>query len=162
RFISRTIWVRRAIVPAHSGMNTCKAHFQQRRLELKGSGMVPVLRSIAYIRYHWQLALLAFLSLVAATFFSLTVPQILKNVIDGGLPQPLALAIASPRLLSEGLQVLRPQPQLIFMAALLLLGLSLLRATVAFGQRFFGERLSYWIGYDIRNDFYNKVQHLPF
>jgi ATP-binding cassette subfamily B protein len=67
-----------------------------------------------------------------------------------------------PRFLSEGLQVAFPRPQLIFTSAILLLGLSILRAIVAFGQRFFGERLSQFVSYDIRNDFYDKVQHLPF
>jgi ATP-binding cassette, subfamily B, multidrug efflux pump len=124
--------------------------------------MVPVLRSIAYIRRYWRLAALAFISLSLATVFSLTVPQILRNVIDHGLPLPFERALVSPRLLSEGLVITHPSPQFIFQAALLLLGLSVLRAAVAFGQRYFGERLSHWVSYDIRNDFYNKVQHLPF
>src|SRR5262249_8505107 len=57
--------------------------------------------------------------------------------------------------------MLHPRPQLILLAAVLLLGLSLIRAAVAFGQRYFGERLSQFVSYDMRNDFYDKVQHLP-
>jgi len=124
--------------------------------------MSAVFRSISYIRRYRGLALLAFFSLTAATVLALAVPQILRNVIDQGLPQPLLQALFTPRFLSEGLQVAFPRPQLIFTSAILLLGLSILRAIVAFGQRFFGERLSQFVSYDIRNDFYDKVQHLPF
>ena len=124
--------------------------------------MIPVLRSIAHIRQHWRLAILAFTSLALATVFSLLVPQILRTVIDQGLPLPWPQAMFSGRLLVDGLKVAVASPSLVFQAALLLLGLSLLRAVVAFGQRFFGERLSHQIAYEIRNDFYNKVQHLPF
>ena len=67
-----------------------------------------------------------------------------------------------PRLLSEGLQITLPQPGLIFVAAGLLFGLSIFRAIVAFGQRYFGERLSQHISYDMRNEVYDKVQRLPF
>ena len=50
--------------------------------------MIPVLRSIAHIRQYWWLAILAFTSLALATVFSLLVPQILRTVIDQGLPLP--------------------------------------------------------------------------
>src|SRR5512140_1321054 len=124
--------------------------------------MIAVLRSTIYIRRYWRLFLLAFISLTSATLLSLAVPQILRNVIDQGLPQPMDISVFTPRFLAEGLQIVLPRPQLIFSSALLLLGLSLLRAAVAFGQRFFGERLSQYVAYDMRNDFYDKVQHLPF
>jgi ATP-binding cassette, subfamily B, multidrug efflux pump len=124
--------------------------------------MIPVLRSIAYIRRYWPLATFAFISLSLATLFSLIVPQILRNVIDHGLPMALPGAYFTSRFMSEGLEVNQPRPQLIFTSAALLLGLSFLRAAVAFGQRFFGERLSHHVAYDIRNDLYDKVQHLPF
>lgn len=124
--------------------------------------MISVLRSVAYMRRYWRSALLAFVSLTAATLLSLTVPQILRNVVDQGLPQPITRSVFTARFLSEGLNIALPHPQLIFAAAGLLFGLSLLRATVAFGQRYFGERLSHYVGYDIRNDFYDKVQRLPF
>src|SRR5579859_7771918 len=124
--------------------------------------MLSVLRAMAYLRRHWQLTLLAIISLTAATLLSLAVPQILRDVIDQGLPLSWPQAIYSPRFLADGLQVISPRPQLIFQAAILLFGLSLLRPAVAFGQRFYGERLSQYVAYDIRNDFYDHVQHLPF
>jgi ATP-binding cassette, subfamily B, multidrug efflux pump len=124
--------------------------------------MVPVLRSILYMRRYVRLTLLAFFSLTSATLLSLVVPQILRSVVDQGLPQPVLKSVFTPRFLAEGLQIAQPHSQLIFSAAFLLLGLSVLRAAVAFGQRLYGERLSQYISYDMRNDFYNKVQHLPF
>src|ERR1041385_2882826 len=124
--------------------------------------MLSVLRSAGYLRRYWRLALLAFFSLTSATLLSLTVPQILRDVIDQGLPITWPNALFTERFLSEGLAISAPHPQLIFEAALLLLGLSLLRAIVAFGQRFFGERMSQYVAYDLRNEFYDKVQHLPF
>src|SRR5712691_725351 len=124
--------------------------------------MIAVLRSLGYIRPYWRLALLAFLSLLAATVLSLVVPQVLREVVDRGLPQPFIQAIFTRRFLAEGLQITRAQPQLIFVSAALLFVMSLFRAAVAFGQRFFGERLSQYVSYDLRNEFYDKVQRLPF
>src|SRR5258708_1268319 len=124
--------------------------------------MIPVLRSIAHIRQHWRLAILAFTSLALATVFSLLVPQILRTVIDQGLPLPWPQAMFSGRLLVDGLQVAVARPSLVFQAAVLLLGLSVLRAAVAFGQRFFESSSNHYIAYEIRNDFYKKVPPLPF
>jgi len=119
--------------------------------------MRPLFRSVAYVRRYWRLAMLAFASLLSATFLSLFVPQILKAVIDRGMPR-LTLRPDEHMLFPFP----APRPDLIFVAALLLLGLSLIRAAVAFGQRFFGERLSQYISYDMRDDFYRKVLKLPF
>lgn len=124
--------------------------------------MFAVLRAVAFMRRYWRLTALAFGSLTAATLLSLVVPQVLRDVVDRGLPQPLPLMVFTSRFLSDGLAVTLPHPDLIFKAALLLLGLGVIRAAVAFGQRFFGERLSHYVGYDVRNAFYDKVQHLPF
>lgn len=122
--------------------------------------MFPLVRSLAYIRRYWRLTLLAFTSLTAATVLSLVVPRILREVIDRGMPNAAVggyRAIVGPQF---WLNI--PRPDLIFLAALLLLGLSLFRALVAFGQRYYGERLSQHIAYDIRNTYYDKVQNLPF
>src|SRR5579864_8883819 len=124
--------------------------------------MFAVLRAVAFMRRYWTLTVLAFGSLTTATLLSLVVPQVLRNVVDQGLPQPLPLMVFTPRFLSDGLAVTSPHPDLIFKAALLLLGLGAVRACVAFSQRFFGERLSHFVGYDVRNAFYDKVQRLPF
>src|SRR5260221_14212999 len=105
--------------------------------------MIPLLRSIAYIRRYWLIATLAFISLSLATLFSLTVPQILRNVIDHGLPLTFPGAYFTPRFIAEGLEVSQPRPQLIFTSAFLLLGLSVFRAAGAYGPRPFWRRLSH-------------------
>jgi len=126
------------------------------------SNLIVILRSMAYMRRYWRSSLLAFGSLLAATFLSLTVPPILRDVVDRGLPHTLPQVAFTPRFLSDGLRLLPAHPELIVSSALLLLGLGVLRAVVAFGQRFFGERLSHYVGYDLRDAFYDKVQRLPF
>lgn len=126
------------------------------------SNFNAVFRAIAYMRRYWKATLLAFGSLLAATLLSLTVPPILRDVVDRGLPHSLSAILFKPRFLSDGLKLQYANGELIFQAALLLLILGVLRAAVAFGQRYFGERLSHYVGYDLRNDFYDKVQRLPF
>jgi ATP-binding cassette subfamily B protein len=114
------------------------------------------------MRRYWSLTILAFGSLTAATLLSLLVPQVLRTVVDSGLPEALNTMLFTPRFLSAGLDAINPHPTLIFEAAGFLLVLGMVRAVVAFGQRFFGERLSHYVGYDLRNAFYDKVQRLPF
>src|SRR5258708_17605731 len=123
--------------------------------------MRDILRSLSYMKRHMRLTILAFVSMTSATLFSLIIPQVLREVVDRGLPVPLSVAMFTPRFANEGLLMTFPQPNLIFEAAGLLFVLSLFRALVAFGQRFFGERLSQYVSYDLRNDFYDKVQRLP-
>ncbi|MFN7211263.1 MAG: ABC transporter ATP-binding protein, partial [Aggregatilineales bacterium] len=48
------------------------------------------------------------------------------------------------------------------LAALLIVGLGVLRGVTGFIFRYFGERLSHLIAYDIRNQLYDRVQNLPF
>jgi ATP-binding cassette subfamily B protein len=77
-----------------------------------------------------------------ATLLNLFIPQIIKVAIDQGLAAGQARAL--------------------FTAAVLILGIAVVRGVAAFGQRFFGEWLTYRVAYDLRNDFYDSVQHLPF
>ena len=123
--------------------------------------MLSVFRTVAYMRRYWSLTVLAFGSLTMATLLSLLVPQVLRTVVDSGLPETFSDLVFSPRMLSAGLVAINPHPTLIFEAAGFLLVLGVLRAVIAFGQRFYGERLSHYVGYDLRNDFYDKVQRLP-
>ncbi len=50
----------------------------------------------------------------------------------------------------------------VFRIAALILGVSLLRGALTFGQTYFGERLSQAVSYDVRNRFYDHVQNLSF
>ena len=44
----------------------------------------------------------------------------------------------------------------------MILILSLIRGLLTFGQTYFGEKLSQAVAYDLRNRFYNHIQHLSF
>ena len=69
-------------------------------------------------------------------------PQIIKQAIDQGLAEE--------------------QPSTLYLAAALILGIAVVRALVAFAQRYCGEWLTHRVAYDLRNHFYLSVQHLPF
>jgi ATP-binding cassette subfamily B protein len=99
-------------------------------------------RLYGYLGPYWTQLILGYVAMLADTGLNLLVPQVIKNAIDQGLAagRPDAL------LLSGGL----------------ILGIGLVRAVAGFGQRYFGEWLSHRAAYDLRNCFYDRVQHLPF
>lgn len=99
-------------------------------------------RLIGYLARYWPQAVLAYASMLFATLLNLFIPQIIKRAIDQGLEQDHPLAL--------------------FAAAGLILGVALVRALAGFGQRYFGEWLSFRVAYDLRNDFYTNLQRLPF
>jgi len=80
--------------------------------------------------------------MLMATLLNLAVPQIIKSAIDQG--------IAAGRY------------SYLLIAAGLILALAVARGVVGFGQRYFGEWLTHRIAFDLRNDFYDRVQFLPF
>lgn len=99
-------------------------------------------RLVGYLRPYWLPVTLAYLSMLLATLLNLFVPQIIKQAIDQGL--------------AAG------QPAALFAAAALILAIAVVRGVAAFGQRFFGEWLTYRVAYDLRNDLYRSLQRLPF
>ncbi len=99
-------------------------------------------RLYGHLRPYWKQLTLAYLAMLADTALGLFVPQVIKNAIDHGL--------AAGR------------PTALFAAAGIVLAIGAGRAVAGFGQRYFGEWLSHRAAYDLRNRFYNSVQHLPF
>ncbi|MCO6449411.1 MAG: ABC transporter ATP-binding protein [Caldilineales bacterium] len=99
-------------------------------------------RLLGYLRSYWIQVVIAYTAMIAGTLLNLLIPQIIKWAID--------LGIAGAR------------AQTLFAAAGLILLIGVLRAFTGFGQRFFGEWLTFRVAYDLRNDFYDEVQHLPF
>lgn len=99
-------------------------------------------RLLGYLRPYKKQLVLGYMGMLLATGLNLIVPQIIKDAIDNGLAagRPLAL----------------------FMAGGLILGIALVRGVAMFSERFYGEWLTHRVAYDIRNHFYNSVQHLPF
>ena len=104
--------------------------------------MRHLLRLRTFIRpYHWQL-LLSLLLLLSITGLSLVVPTIIRQVIDVGL--------------------LQGEISFMIQAALLILGIGLLKAALTYFQRYATEWVAQRVGYDLRNRLYNHIQHLSF
>jgi ATP-binding cassette subfamily B multidrug efflux pump len=80
--------------------------------------------------------------LLAVTGLSLVVPRILQKVIDDGL--------------------MKGEVGYLAQAALILLGLGLAIAALNLTQNYLSERTAAFIGYDLRNAMYDRIQHLPF
>jgi ATP-binding cassette subfamily B protein len=80
--------------------------------------------------------------MIIATILNLAVPQIIKAAIDIGLASGEVSALIG--------------------ASALILGIGVVRALAGYGQRYFGEWLTHRVAYDLRNDYYDKVQRLPF
>jgi ATP-binding cassette, subfamily B, multidrug efflux pump len=99
-------------------------------------------RLARYLRPYWLQVALAYAAMSFATLLNLFIPQVLRRAIDQGLEQD--------------------NPAALFVAAGVILAIALLRAVAAFFQRYFGEWLSYRAAYDLRNDFYESLQGLPF
>jgi ATP-binding cassette subfamily B protein len=99
-------------------------------------------RLLAYLRPYWPQVSTAYVALLGATLLNLYVPQVVKQAIDSGLTAGHATTL--------------------FAAGGAILGLALLRGGMAFFRRYFGEWLSYRVAYDLRNEFYDSVQRLPF
>lgn len=88
----------------------------------------------------WMLT--ALFGIIGTNVLSVIVPYILRDVVDIGIENR-----DSSYMLSAGV---------------LVVGLGILRGVTTFLSRFFGERLSHYISYDIRNQIYDKVQGQSF
>jgi ATP-binding cassette, subfamily B, multidrug efflux pump len=100
------------------------------------------IRLLGYLRPHWKQVVVGYIAMLAVTLLNLFVPQIIKGAIDTGLAQGEASAL--------------------FIAGGLILGIALVRGIAGFAQRYLGEWLTHRFAYDIRNEFYDRIQSLPF
>ena len=99
-------------------------------------------RLLAYLRpYKWQV-FLAYSATFIAVLLNLYIPQLVKNAIDEG--------------------VVAGDMTAVWRATGLILLVALVRTIVSFAELFGGEWLTFRFSYDLRNDFYNAVQYLPF
>lgn len=99
-------------------------------------------RLLGYLRPYWKQLFLTYSALVLATLFNLLVPQIIKQAIDEGLTAGNAQAL--------------------YVAGGIILGIALLRGILGYVQLFYAEWLTHRVAYDLRRQFYDAVQHLPF
>lgn len=99
-------------------------------------------RMMDYVRPYFWWVVLALFGIIGSTGLQVAIPTILRDVIDIGLS--------------------RGEASYMLAAGLLIIGLGVLRGVTGFLFRFFGERMSHQIAYDVRNEVYDKVQNLPF
>ena len=104
--------------------------------------MKTLLRLIVFARKYWLRLSLALLSVLIATFFSLAIPRILGEAIDS--------------ILDQG------DRSLLLLAALAILGASIMRGVSAYGNSYLSESASQKTAYDIRNAIYDRLQRLSF
>ena len=99
-------------------------------------------RLISYLAKYRLWVATALVGIIGTNILMITVPYILRDVVDIGISNK-----NSDYMLSAGL---------------LVVALGVFRGISAFLGRFFGERLSHYVAYDIRNQIYDKVQRQSF
>ncbi len=112
------------------------------KINWKAIEMRILLRLIAFARKYWGWLVLALLCLVTNTAFSLAVPWILRQVIDGALSQR--------------------EPGFLILAAVAVVGAGAITGISGYGYSYFGELASQKTAYDIRNTLYDWLQRLSF
>ena len=98
------------------------------------------------LRHKWRL-FSAYLCTAGATASYLLLPKYFGDAIDKVADIVQGGVVSDSAILS---------------IVLIILGLSVLRGALSFGQTYLGEAVSQLVAYDIRNSFYNHVQHLSF
>ena len=93
------------------------------------------------LKYKFWVATAA-VGIICSNLLAILVRYILRDVVDIGIE--------------------RQDSQFMLDAGLLVAGLGIARGLAAFLGRFFGERLSHYVCYDIRNEIYDKVQNQSF
>ena len=101
-------------------------------------------------RYRTRLAL-AYLTFFAAVGFSLLIPYLFGTSIDSLV-----------KVGDDGITGADTGRGTLALLALALLGASLARGFFDFARTYTTDSLSQLVSYDLRNDFYNKLQHLSF
>lgn len=122
-------------------------------------------RMMAYLKPYGKWAFLAFGALILSNVLVIIIPTILRDVIDIGIIGDMPLVYATPSIMTQpfsDLGMTYGKPDYMLIAGLLIVSLGVLRGITGFAFRYFGEKLSHFIAYDIRNEVYNKVQNQSF
>ena len=99
-------------------------------------------RLLGYLKPHWKEVAVAYGAMLLATLLNLLVPQLIKRAIDSGI------ATGNARVL--------------FVAGGLVLAVAVARGIVALANRYYGEWLTHRVSYDLRGEFFARLQSLPF
>ena len=110
--------------------------------------MEHIARIIGYALRHRMRLIVAYLCTAGAVASYVFLPRYFGRAID---------AIAIP--LEKGESV---NNDLLVSSIVIIIVLSLMRGVLSYGQTYLAESLSQYVSYDLRNDFYDKVQHQSF
>jgi ATP-binding cassette, subfamily B, multidrug efflux pump len=106
------------------------------------SSIAVWVRLMRYLKPYRTWAIVALAGILGSTMLMVAIPVVLRDVIDIGIT--------------------REDGNYMVLAGLFVVFLGILRGLTGFVYRFFGERLSHYIAYDVRNEVYDKVQNLSF
>ncbi len=99
-------------------------------------------RLLGYLKPYWRQLLLAYTAMLLSVGLNLVVPQIIKRVIDDGVTSGNAVRL--------------------FIAGGIILLIAIVRGMMGFNEMYFGEWLTHSVAFDLRQNFYLRVQWLPF
>jgi ATP-binding cassette subfamily B protein len=123
-------------------------------------------RLLGYLKRHWKEVLLGYSAMLAVTLLNLYVPQIIKYAIDRGLTDTgsgetlIFVPAFIQQLLDRG--VARGGAAPLYVAGGIILVIAIIRGLAGFAERYYGLWLTHRFSYDIRNEFYSRMQTLPF
>ena len=99
-------------------------------------------RLLGHLKPYWRQLLLAYTAMLLSVGLNLVVPQIIKRVIDDSVTSGSAARL--------------------FAAGSVILLIAVARGVTGFTEMYFGEWLTYSVAFDLRQNFYQRVQWLPF
>jgi ATP-binding cassette subfamily B protein len=111
-------------------------------VEQQLSSLYVARRILKYASRYRLYILLGMMGIIGSQILAVAIPQVLRFVIDRGVAQQ--------------------DKNYMLQAGLLVVGLGLLRGLAGFLSRYYAEKQSHLVAFDIRNDLYNRVQTLPF
>jgi ATP-binding cassette subfamily B multidrug efflux pump len=140
----------------------------------KSSSYKSLSRAMTFLTRHKNTTLLAYSALLIAVTAQLAVPQFTQNMINAvanvriariilGLPVSVhQYAVAREHTTLEQIHWdLANGESLMNTAALIIFVLALTRGIFAFLQNFLAEKASQGMAFDLRNEFFSKIQKLP-
>ncbi|HEY7294045.1 MAG TPA: ABC transporter ATP-binding protein [Dehalococcoidia bacterium] len=104
--------------------------------------MRNLIRLVSYLRFHRRGLAAAFLALAGSVLFTSLTPWVLKEAIDSGIGGGHREAL--------------------LISAIAIIAFSLGKGSFAYLLSYFGESLSQHVAFDLRRDFYERVQALSF
>jgi ABC-type multidrug transport system fused ATPase/permease subunit len=115
--------------------------------------MKIVLRLMTFVRRYWYMLVFAFICLLIATVFAITIPNLLGDGIDAALGSGghtfLFFKVGDAH-------------NFIWWVAVVIIAVSALRGVAGYGQRYFNEVVAQKATYVMRNVLYERIQRLSF